>query len=463
MLCALAFYMYIGFCVPYCHDDWDWGLDIGLQNWLHAALNSRYVGSFFVVAMTRAEWFKTLVIGLSMFLCPLMIAGMSGRRDGNIAFILANVFLLIMPQTMWQQTYGWVSGFANYVVPVPWLLFLIMVMEKSAKEVKRWYWLCVPLAAALCLFVENLTVYVLGACVLFTAVCAVRDRRVNPFHIAMCIALALGFAIMFSSAMYGELLDEGRALDGIRKLTVTRGSGIQEFLRIWGRRFYRTLIMSLFCESPIAPNCVSLALIAAVLKRKVSGGTIVLSLLTVVLNVCIYFELEDTVFQWFLPQTLLVCLFVLIVMSREKVAKKLFLLVSALAVMLPLVVAIETGPRLFFMSYVFLMTLAVMSFPETESKRLGRAALCVSAAALAACFAFYINIFSQIRAVTAARAEAIASAVENGDSTVFIKKDPHKYWWGRDPVSQERVVYFKEFYGIPQDMEVIFESGAPEE
>ena len=43
-----------------------------------------------------------------------------------------------------------------------------------------------------------------------------------------------------------------------------------------------------------------------------------------------------------------------------------------------------------------------------------------------------------------------------------MKKDPTGYWWGRNPVSDERVVYFKEFYGIPRDMEVEFEEQGSE-
>ena len=76
--------------------------------------------------------------------------------------------------------------------------------------------------------------------------------------------------------------------------------------------------------------------------------------------------------------------------------------------------------------------------------------------ALCLLMAFYGNIYFQIRSVTVARAEAVAVAIENGHDTVIMKKDPHKYWWGRN-CGVERMAYFKEFYGIPEQMTVIFE------
>ncbi len=107
-LCAvfimLAFYIFIGFCVPYCHDDWDWGLEIGMDRWIHATLNSRYVGSFFIIIMTRSEIIKTFVIGLTMFAIPLLIERLSCKNRSLKRYLISNFLLLFIPKLMWQQT-----------------------------------------------------------------------------------------------------------------------------------------------------------------------------------------------------------------------------------------------------------------------------------------------------------------------------------------------------------------------
>ena len=36
------FYLWMAWQIPYTHDDWDWGLDIGLTQLFYATINSRY-------------------------------------------------------------------------------------------------------------------------------------------------------------------------------------------------------------------------------------------------------------------------------------------------------------------------------------------------------------------------------------------------------------------------------------
>lgn len=456
VFCVLCFYIYIAFCIPYCHDDWDWGLSVGMDQWLNAVYNSRYVGSFFVVAMTRSGLFKTGVMALTMLFIPVMLVKLSGHRDKTTVFIIANVLMLIMPKLMWQQTYGWVSAFANFVVPAPLLLFLILIMEKSTEDVPKKYWLCLPLALALCLFSENLTVYAFFACAAFTVFCAVKNRRLEPFHLAMTAVLAVGTLIMFSSPMYDELLASGTAADGVRRLTVGRGAGFGEYISVWGKRFFTVLFPAVFYHAPIAPACACAALIAAALKRRPGAGTALLSLAAALLNVCFFADIRGTLL-WLGPCALFLCMLGLVITGGGDVGKKLFFLLSVPAALLPLVVADEIGPRLEFLPYVFFMYLAVCSMPEPERRSARASAFAASLTALALCAVFYTGIYAQIRSVTVDRMRAVACAVERGDSRVLMRKDPTKYWWGRNPVSEERLAYFKEFYGIPEDMEVVFE------
>ena len=97
MLAIFLFYIFIAFCIPYCHDDWDWGLDIGLEQFLNASLNSRYVGSFFVILMTRSEIIKTAVIALTMFFIPLLVSQLCDEERSLAKYLAANVLMLIMP------------------------------------------------------------------------------------------------------------------------------------------------------------------------------------------------------------------------------------------------------------------------------------------------------------------------------------------------------------------------------
>ena len=55
----LAFYVWIAAQIPYTHDDWDWGLEVGMQHLLKADINSRYVGNLIEVICGMINIFET--------------------------------------------------------------------------------------------------------------------------------------------------------------------------------------------------------------------------------------------------------------------------------------------------------------------------------------------------------------------------------------------------------------------
>jgi len=75
-----VFYLYIAICIPYTHDDWDWGLSVGLEQLKNANLNSRYAGNFFAVVLTRSEWIKTLVMSIVFWGIPYVFSCISKKN-----------------------------------------------------------------------------------------------------------------------------------------------------------------------------------------------------------------------------------------------------------------------------------------------------------------------------------------------------------------------------------------------
>lgn len=456
MLAIFLFYIFIAFCIPYCHDDWDWGLDIGLEQFLNASLNSRYVGSFFVILMTRSEIIKTAVIALTMFFIPLLISQLCDEERSLAKYLAANVLMLIMPKLMWQQSIGWVSAFANYIIPVALSLYLIIMMERSIKERRGSFWLLLPLATILGLFIENLSVYAFMAFLVFTIIVALKTKRLNPFHIFMTLFSFLGCILMFSNSMYNTLLTSGRALGGIRALAIDIHSGFTIIVYEASKRFLAHIFPSIFYDYPSVTAAASLALIFAALRGKTRFSAVVVSAVTVALNVCICLGIKRGMLLWTIPIALFVCLLSLVLMSRRKLALQLFLLLSVPAFLFPLVATAELGPRLYFLPYIFLSALTIAALPPLEDNKRTLASL-IPALGLICCIVFYGYIYTEIRCVTVDRAEAIESAIESGSNEVVMRKDIYDYWWGRSPSDNIRTGFFKEFFRIPEDMSVIFE------
>lgn len=456
-----AFYLFMAFCVPYCHDDWDWGLQVGMTQWLQATLNSRYVGNFFVIIMTRSAVIKTLVMALTLFFIPVLMTALSGKQSVE-RYLFSNLLILAVPQLMWQQTYGWVSAFANYVISAALTLLLILLLEKTVKKRSKRSYLMLPLVLAAALFTENLTVYLFCAISLFSLACFIKTRRVNPLHICLIVAAAVGGVIMFSGELYGVLLREGTALEGIRSLSFDPGAGFIEIILSWAERFLCDILPPLIFGYPWLISLLTAALIlgAAASKKPAKNPTPFFLSVIIALALCIYsfIGVESRELNAVLAVVFIAAVSLIIARGFEKSGKMLFLWLSAPSVLLPLIVTTEIGQRLYYLPYVLVATVAVSALPERlEGKVRDRAFTGVLALALLACAVVYGRIYWEIRGVTANRQQAIDYAVENKLDSVIMEKDENKYWWGRNPASKERIVFFKEFYGIPEDMEVVFE------
>lgn len=455
-LIMLVFYMFIAFCVPYCHDDWEWGIQAGMNQWLNATLNSRYVGSFFVIVMTRSQLLKTLIIGFTLFSIPLLIDRIAGKELNVKRYIISNFLLLFIPKEMWQQTHGWVSAFANYVISVALTFFLILVLERTKEGRTGAYWFLLPLAVAIGLFHENLTVYIVGVIVVFTIYCWIRSRRINAFHIAMTLFAIIGCLIMFSNSVYDSLIDEGVALGGVRALSFDLDSGILGMAHETLKRFFTRIFPEMFFRYPTAAVVSTGMLVWETLHSKRSVFKIILSAIAIALCVVVCIVPNGAV----CCTPISICLFILDIVlivqaGGENVGKKLMLLLSVPAVLLPLAVTTEFGPRLCYLPYMMLVAVGVCAMP-TLSARFEQTIGAVFTVVLTVCVVFYIGIYTQIFSVTIDRAVAVSTAVESGASEVVMKKDPYKYWWGRN-CGKERIVFFKEFYGIPENVTVIFE------
>ena len=76
-----AFFIWLAAQIPYAHDDWDWGIDIGMEQLLHATVNSRYAGNLLEVILTRSTAAKCLIMGLTFLALPLAAVWVTPGSD----------------------------------------------------------------------------------------------------------------------------------------------------------------------------------------------------------------------------------------------------------------------------------------------------------------------------------------------------------------------------------------------
>lgn len=241
-LCCL----FIAWNVPYTHDDWDWGLEESWALWRSGAMNSRYAGTFFVLIMTRSPLVKTLVMGSVMFLLPLLSVRLAAPEKGGDRFPLVGLaggVLFAMPLFCWRQVFGWVSAFANFVLGGLFLLLVLLLWQRAFSSRKGSVAL-LSLALFFCclvtqLFAENISVMLLVAS-LVVAGYALVTRRARLPALASLAACALGTWLMFHNALYSDLMSNGQALDGIRRLAFSPDAPLPEIVSAVMTRYFTT-------------------------------------------------------------------------------------------------------------------------------------------------------------------------------------------------------------------------------
>lgn len=490
-----VFYLWIAANVPYTGDDWDWGLDIGLQHLLTADINSRYAGNFLVVVMTRSPLAKTLLMGAAFTALPLVLA-LAAEDAGlekpsartAVMYLAANILLLSMNRQIWQQTYGWVSGFANYGFSALLAALCILAALPLFRQVPPRFSRCPALWAVMFamglviqLFLENLAVFMVlfaaGLCV----ICRIRLRKTDGRYIALLLGCLAGLALMFSSSIYPALFSTGSTLENGRTLTFEAGTGPVGTLVSCLNVFCRDLCPEIWENNTVI--CCGISLLLSLLWLKRNGPMTFIQVLSLAVNmICIgYFivfshleygkylliryapvDFWETLANlgFFLSVTVQTVL--LYRQRRWHMWKLLLIWLSAPGVILPLSAATVEGSRFYLTSSLFLIFFALLLLEDLlqDLNPAGlRAVLAVGlCAALCLCL-YYFFIYLDIAACTRQRMElfelARSGAVQELELPAYPYLSRDYVWWG-EPGNDQRTVWFKEFFRIPQEIRLTF-------
>jgi len=486
---AAVFYLWMAAQIPYTHDDWDWGIPMGLQYLLTANINSRYVGNFCVVVMTRSELLKTLMMGSVCFLIPYSLARFAEKElsaitptSRMILFAVCNCFFLSMDTVLWRQTYGWVSGFANFAISSVFLLLWIYEIQRAVAEDFAWekdsgFKIAAYFLVSLCgqLFLENVAIYCVLTAIALCAAHYIRNRKLSGRILAMTAGAVVGLVIMFSSSLYDTLLQEGQAIGTYRKIPILGDEGlakivwdtVSSLMHLGGRLYSLNVIRSVAVLVMLVMHRVNR-------REKIRYGKSFLAVdialiaafaLCYIYDECCYIHSRVmTGCDFFVA--VVFCLStaaqVILLFVGETRRKLLAAWLSAVLIIAPLVVTTERGQRLFFSSNVFLALFALILLANIMNTCTGKKLRILKRCAvgcMAAMLCFYGIVYAGIGESKRTRDQIIAGAVREGTDTIVLPAYPYEQYLHASNPEKElyRVEYFKEFYGIAENVTLIFE------
>ncbi len=482
-----VFYLWLAAQIPYTHDDWDWGLEIGMQQWLTASVNSRYVGNLFEIIMTRSVLLKTVIMGSTFFLLPYLLTNIAANdkkyaHTKPLLFLAANFFILTMSRLIWSETYGWVAGFANFGLSSIFMLLCVRqwlpLCEKEYSPTKHnavFNVITFGIAFLGQMFIENLSIIMAALSIFACIVSYIRARKIPGHFISMTIGMILGLCVMFSSSVYTSLFGSGEAVDGYRQLIVNAEGGL--FVKLYNI-FVQAARLATRAGEANFMLCISvLGVLTYKLNTLRNKKIIHKALLAINLLFAVYFTVNFLLQTDYTPDRILLSAFAAMVNALYFLtvpletfiifkdnfslqSKLVFVWFAGLALLAPLVVTNEAGYRLIFSLNVMVNLFILMILHDIlKSLPVNNTMKCIGLAIALVPVVVCIIVYSAIGSCNAQRLNLIKQASISNASEITLPTYPYaNYLHAPDPIDQTRMQFFKDFYGIAPDVNVIIDA-----
>lgn len=472
---AVIFVLLLCLCYlfPYTGDDWAWGGPIGIERLNNRFDNysGRYVGNLIVLALTRSNILKAVVMALCLTGIVMLVNKLTGEEKNGIFLISA--VLLYMPVTLLRQAIVWTSGFSNYTTSIFLTLIYIYytrnIYSSSVPKYPLWH------IAPLCLLgfvntliVEHITVYNILLSLYVTVYALIRFKRAFAQHIAYLAGAVAGTLTMLSNPVYKTVLN------GDDKYRTIGSGGLGEIVLKAGKAYFDTVMPEGFLNNFVLNLFLAAVCIAVWYcvkdrlsnKSRVIGGMSLavivmyasLSLMNRVGSVdatgaLVYAQGGATAIY-----ILAVFIFLIILpFAAQEKAKLLFIFGSTGCMIAPLLVVTPIGSRCFFAPYVMILLLAMELYSNIDEAVKAKASLLTRSAALAsvAAIVFLFYIYSTIYSANISRVEkAREDSVKQ--SVVEVCRLPYKkYVWCSDVDKEIWAKRFKQFNGIDENVKII--------
>ena len=464
---------------PYTGDDWAWGSKIGLER-LHLWFdnyNGRYAGNLIVLAMTRSNLLKTVIMSFCLIGIAFCAECIFKKKWVYYASL---VMLVLMPKLILRQAVVWTAGFSNYVTSLfLTLIYIVYIypvfkMDKDKASVRFRLWHSLPLlilGIVNTLIVEHLTIYnvILAAgVILYTAVAY---RKVFVSHIAYLLGSVAGAIYMFSNSAYHSIANNQ---DGYRQMA--EGGVILRALRNYVNEIAKHL-----CLNNVWVNLAILIVCWLLYRQTKADMTEKRELFLAKLSMCVItfynvwallssfgiatwtkqkYLLHSEAILTVLYMIALISLTVLVAARSNRLWEILFWNAAIVCIAAPLLVVNPIGERCFFATYImfFMLFLELACTIKRdnvvqllEGKAFSSTCVIISLAGLC----FYLNIFTSAYQTDRARLARIEKQVAKGKTSVEILHLPYEsYLWTSTPEREPWIERYKLFYGLPENLEL---------
>ena len=495
----------IAWNTPFCHDEWRWStperlelMKKGFPNY-----NGRYLGNLLAIVISRNEIIRMLIMGGGFCLLVREIVHCipgyhykAGNTDRTVSFraeehflllftVLCPVLLLLMPQKLYEQSFGWSAAFVNFIPPVILFLFWFSVAEncilkRDSQRPSVWTGvLCGLICFCAQLFSEHNTIALLFVTFSAAVFCIIKKKKAVLFAVCSLAGALAGTVLMFSNGAYHRAAVRPT---GYKHIAVAASTLAEQ---------WHGTITEYLCYKPLILHVLLAAalIVLAILKTKgrrhsgegesslIPGFGSRMVLIALMVSCICFFAFQSANEDWFIVRNtvlndalrdgiilvfyLSVLFLVILVSSSEDGPGNALIWVMMALVSAPLAAAAPIGARCFFVTYVLEMVLLLRlcagilysagGAEWIQILTLSGIVLLLSLGLL------YVRAFMVIGASVKDRKARIEAAVNAEADLVELPTLPlGQFFWLSEPADDSFVPDFKYFYQIPETMKIEF-------
>lgn len=475
------FFFFLAINTPLTGDDWTWGTERGIARLKNnfSNYNGRYVSNILEILLTRYDILRYFTLTILSTLLVYTIGKLTNRETKGIHLPLSFVLILLIPVSVFAQTFGWTAGYVNYV-PSLVLLFTYLITvqniydDKTPTYSKKAMVFIVPLGILTALIVEHVTLFALftsGYVIVYTYV---KHKKFLAFHIAYLASLLFGSLIMFSNGAYWNVLSGNDSYRTIRNEAKENTDLINRVYDVYSGSMHKYLFLDNLPINLFLGIMVIILIVRFTSKSNWMNFILRPILLVSIVGFLIYglfFKsiLGDNFLQHYTEDfealfsiIFFVSIVVAVIFYVNNNAFKwrtLYYLSGVVLLSAPFVFITPYGPRAALASVVFLILAALELFAYNSklSSWSNKSIYKPLIPAILVLIIGYSYVFATIGQVNKERIALLKEEVHAGRDIIYLPDLPfNQFLWMSSPPNKHFNKMYKRFYKVPEETTVKF-------
>ncbi|MDD4188240.1 MAG: DUF6056 family protein [Bacilli bacterium] len=450
--------MFLMYFFPVLHDDLLHGsIPLGFNFMPH--VNGRYLGNFFGLALAASLFFRVIIKSAIIFLI-IFLSKKLLKINKNIYLLIFISLFLFMPKEMFRETIPFTAGFANYVIPIVGILFMMYIHLNNKMYKNNFLTIILFLSIGIfnSLFVEHITIFNLILAIYLLIFSYIKTKKINFIYLSYFVGAIAGLIIMFTNHTYlvtvnGE--DTYRAFSTLQEIlkkpfAILRAAFFHNYAINFSLIY---LIIILFKNKIMKKNYISsFAIFFIILFGLYSFIKLIDSDMLLLGNYTKHFEALIT-FIFFILIGYLIYLSKLL--NKSELYRLLFYIISIIMILAPLVFVSPLGPRCYIITYILMVILIIDLFIIMEKNKIIniKCIFNILTIIILIQLIFYLSIYGSIYSKNNERLKFVNYQLKQKLEVIEIIDLPYpEYLHMPNICSEYGEIVFRNYYNIPENI-----------